>query len=107
MKFVMNKIMSIDKDAQNFRKNIDELLSEKQDELEAEINNLTNRFNEDCKNIKQVIGNEKIMEAQNLAENIKKEKEKELDKINTKYKANKLAIVDEIFNDISDPQEMI
>ena len=98
MKFVMDKIMSIDKDAQNYRKNIDELLSQKQNELEIAINDLTNRFNEECKNIKSVIGNEKIMEAESLAKNIKEEKEEELNKINTKYQANKSVIVDEIFN---------
>jgi len=90
--------MSIDKDAQNYRKNIDELLSQKQNELEIAINDLTNRFNEECKNIKSVIGNEKIMEAESLAKNIKEEKEEELNKINTKYQANKSVIVDEIFN---------
>jgi len=98
LKFVMDKIMSIDKDAQNYRKNIDELLSQKQNELEIAINDLTNRFNEECKNIKSVIGNEKIMEAESLAKNIKEEKEEELNKINTKYQANKSVIVDEIFN---------
>jgi len=98
LKFVMNKIMSIDKDAQNYRKNIDELLNEKQNEFEIVINDLNNRFNQECKNIKQVTGNEKIMEAEHLAENIKEEKEEELNKINIKYQANKSVIVDEIFN---------
>ena len=37
LEFVMNKIMSIDKDAESYRKGIDELLKEKQDELEKTI----------------------------------------------------------------------
>ncbi|MBU3110440.1 hypothetical protein [Clostridium lacusfryxellense] len=98
MKFVMNKIMSIDKDAQNYRKNIDELLSEKQNELENIINDLMARFEEECKNIKRDISNEKILEAENTAKNIRKEKEENLHSINDRYQANKLELVDAVFN---------
>ena len=96
----MNKIMSIDKDAQNYRKNIEELLSEKQNELENIINDLMARFGEECKNIKSDISNEKIMEAEHIAKNIRKEKEEVLNSINIKYQANKLAIVESVFNNI-------
>jgi len=95
--------MSIDKDAENYRKNIDELLSEKQDELENTIKDLMASFEEECKYIKSDIINEKIMEAENIAKSIKKEKEEVLNSINTKYQSNKLAIVEEIFNRVIKP----
>jgi vacuolar-type H+-ATPase subunit H len=94
----MNKIMSIDKDAQNYRKNIDELLIEKQNVLDNIINDLMARFEEECKNIKQDIGNRKMLEAENIANNIRKEKEEELTSINAKYQANKLELVEVVFN---------
>jgi len=97
---VMNKIMSIDKDAESYRKGIDELLKEKEIELEKNILDMKVSFQEETKNIKNTISNEIIKEAENRAKNIIKEKEEELTIINTKYERNKLKIIDEIFNTI-------
>lgn len=94
----MNKIMNIDKDAESYRSGIDELLKEKQDELENIIKDMKICFQEEVKNIKNDISSEKIMEADYKASNIRKEKEEQLDNINTKYQSNKSEIVDEIFN---------
>jgi len=96
----MNKIMSIDKDAESYRKGIDELLKEKEIELEKNILDMKVSFQEETKNIKNTISNEIIKEAENRAKNIIKEKEEELTIINTKYERNKLKIIDEIFNTI-------
>ncbi len=94
----MNKIMNIDKDAESYRSGIDELLKEKQDELENIIKDMKICFQEEAKNIKNDISSEKIIEADYKASNIRKEKEEQLDNINTKYQSNKSEIVDEIFN---------
>ena len=96
----MNKIMSIDKDAESYRKSIDELLKEKQDELENIIKNMNTNFQEECKNIKNDISNEKIIEAEFRARNIRKEKEEQLNNINIKYQSNKSEIVEVVFNTI-------
>lgn len=96
----MNKIMSIDKDAESYRKSIDELLKEKQDELENIIKNMNTSFQEECKNIKNDISNERIVEAEFRAREIRKEKEEQLNNINIKYQSNKLEIVEVVFNTI-------
>ena len=100
LEFVMNKIMSIDKDAESYRKGIDELLKEKQDKLENIIKDMKVSFQEESKNIKNGIGNEKIIEAEYRAKKIREEKEEGLNNINTKYQSNKLKIVNEVFNKI-------
>ncbi|WP_291644135.1 hypothetical protein [Clostridium sp.] len=96
----MNKIMSIDKDAENYRKGIYELLKQKQGELETTIVDMRDAFQEESKNIKNVIANEKLLEAEHKAVNIRKEKEEGLNNINKKYQGNKLELIDEVFNKI-------
>jgi vacuolar-type H+-ATPase subunit H len=100
LEFVINKIMSIDKDAQSYRRAIEELLKQKQDELENEIRNMNTTFQEEAKKIKSSISSEKITEAEHKAMSIRKEKEEQLNSINTKYQSNKLVIVEEVFNRI-------
>jgi hypothetical protein len=92
--------MSIDKDAQSYRSSIDELLKEKQDELESKIQDMKARFQEESKKIKNGISSEKILEAEERAMSIRKEKEEQLNSINIKYQSNKLVIVEEVFNGI-------
>jgi len=96
----MNKIISIDKDAESYRKGIDELLKEKQDELEKTILDMRSSFQEESKNIKSAISNEKIIEAENRAKDIISEKEEGLNNINAKYQINRLQIVELVFNRI-------
>jgi hypothetical protein len=100
LEFVMSKIMSIDKDAESYRGGIDELLKEKQNQLENIIKDMLADFQEETKNIKNYISNEKIIEAEYRARNIRKEKEEQLNSINAKYQSNKLEIVDEVFRRI-------
>jgi predicted patatin/cPLA2 family phospholipase len=100
LEFVMNKIMSIDKDAESYRKGIEELLKEKQNELEKTIVDMRENFQEESKNIKSAIGNEKIIEAENRAKTIIKEKEEGLTEISSKYEINKLQIVEDVYNGI-------
>lgn len=100
LEFVINKIMSIDKDAQSYRSSIDELLKEKQDELESKIQDMKVSFQEESSKIKSSISNEKILAAEQRAMSIRKEKEEQLNNINIKYQSNKLVIVEEVFNEI-------
>jgi len=103
LKFVMNRIMSIDKETQSYRNSIDELLETKQNELDNKIKDMLSIFQEESQNIKNDIGKEKISEAEHKAKNIKKEKEEELNNINTKYQSNKSKIVEGVFNEIINP----
>ena len=96
----MNKIMSIDKDAQDYRNAIEELIKEKEDELENLIKDIHFRFQEESKNIKKDISFEKITEAECKALIIRKEKEEQLNNINAKYQSNKLEIVNEVLDKI-------
>ena len=96
----MNKIMSIDKDAQGYRKAIEELIKEKEEELEKLIKDINIKFQEEAKNIKRDISNEKIKEAEGKALIIRMEKEEQFNYINTKYQSNKLEIVNEVFDKI-------
>jgi hypothetical protein len=100
LEFVMNKIMGIDKDAENYRKGTNELLKEKQDGIETTIKNMRLSFEEQSKNIKSAISNEELIEAGRKAKNIRDEKEEGLNNINTKYQKNKSKIIDEVFNKI-------
>lgn len=96
----MNKIMSIDKDAENYRKGIDELLKEKQDRFETTVKDMRASFQEESKSIKSGIVNEKLSAAENKAKSIRKEKEEGLNNINTKYQSNKSEIIESVFNRI-------
>ena len=100
MKFVMNKIMSIDKDAEKYRKGIEEMLKQKQNELENIIKDMWALFQEESTDIKNDMTNEKIIQAKYMVEDIIKEKEERLNEINTKYQSNKSVIVEAIFNRI-------
>lgn len=100
LEFVINKIMSIDKDAQSYRSSIDELLKQKQDEVESKIQDMKARFQEESNKIKSSISSEKILAAEQRAMSIREEKEEQLNSINIKYQSNKLVIVEEVFNGI-------
>jgi len=99
----MNEIMRIDKDAQRYRKGIEELLKEKQIELDNKLKDMWGLFEEESKNIKNGMSNQKIIESENKAENIKKEKEEGLSNINNIYQRNKLEVIEIVFNKIIKP----
>ena len=100
LEFVINKIMSIDKDAQSYRSSIDELLKQKQDEVESKRQDMKARLQEESNKIKSSISSEKILAAEQRAMSIREEKEEQLNSINIKYQSNKLVIVEEVFNGI-------
>jgi len=100
LEIVINKIMNIEKDAQRYRNSIEQLLKEKQNELENTVLDMKISFQEESKNIKNDITHEKLIEAEQKAYSIKKEKEEKLKNINVIYQSNKSKIVDEVFNKI-------
>ena len=100
VEFVMNKIMNIDKDAKTYRNCIDELLKEKELQLEKTISDIRLDWEKETKAIKDSILEEKLYEAEARAKNIRNEKETQITNIKVKYESNKSKIVEEIFNRI-------
>lgn len=100
MEFVINKIMSIDKDAENYRKNIDELLKEKEKELQEGIKAMQNQWIDEAKGIKESVLKEKLSEAEEKANKIIEEKNELLKNIKAKYVDNKEKIVEDVFSKI-------
>lgn len=99
MEFVINKIMSIDKDAENYRKSIDILLQEKQKYTEK-IDELRNTYQNEIKMLKENILKSKLEEAEERAKEIRKEKELQINQINNKYESSKEKIINEVFEKI-------
>ncbi|MBU5590704.1 hypothetical protein KQI89_02925 [Clostridium sp. MSJ-4] len=100
MDFVVNKVMDIDRDAENYRKKIEELIGDKQRELEKRINYMNLQWEEEGKSIKKTILLTTLNYAEKKAEEIKKEKEEQISVIEEKFFNNKSKIVDEVFSKI-------
>ncbi|WP_238903011.1 hypothetical protein [Clostridium sp. YIM B02506] len=97
MEFVMNKIISIDKDAETYRQGIEKLLIEKEMELEKNINELRQEWTIEEKKIREDIMNEKLGVAEEKAKSISKEKEESIELIKNKYAETSDQIVNEVF----------
>lgn len=100
MEFVLNKIMSIDRDAEKYRKGIDLLLQEKQKDMENKINELKRNWQEEAKTLRENIYKAKLQEAEVRAEEISAEKKVLLNSIKNKYENSKEEIVNEVFSKI-------
>lgn len=100
MEFVLNKIMSIDRDAEKYRKGIDLLLQEKQKDMENKINELKRNWQEEAKTLRENIYKAKLQEAEVRAEEISAEKKVQLNSIKNKYENSKEEIVNEVFSKI-------
>jgi hypothetical protein len=97
LEFVMNKIISIDKDAETYRQGIEKLLIEKEMELEKNINELRQEWAIEEKKIREDIMNEKLGVAEEKAKSISKEKEESIESIKNKYAETSNQIVNEVF----------
>lgn len=97
LEFVMNKIISIDKDAETYRQGIEKLLIEKERELEKNINELRQEWTMEEKKIREDIMNEKLGVAEEKAKSISKEKEESIELIKNKYAETSNQIVNEVF----------
>jgi len=97
LEFVMNKIISIDKDAETYRQGIEKLLIEKELELEKNINELRQEWTIEEKKIREDIMKEKLGVAEEKAKSISKEKEESIELIKNKYAETSDQIVNEVF----------
>lgn len=100
MEFIINKIISIDKDAEVYRQGTEEILKEKETELERSIDKIKDDWLREEKEIKNEIIKEKISKAEEKAKAIAEEKENQLEVIKIKYSQNHESIVNEVFRKI-------
>lgn len=100
MEFVINKIISIDRDAESYRENINELLRERQKDSEKILEIMREQWEEESKVLKESIMKEKLSEAEVKVKGIKKETDRDISLINSKYEKNKNEIINDIFNEI-------
>lgn len=97
LEFVMNKIISIDKDAEAYRQGIEKLLKEKEVELERSINKLREDWIIEEKKIRDAIMKEKLEAAEGKASVISKQKEEEIELIKNKYAQTSNQVINEVF----------
>ncbi|MDF2880936.1 MAG: hypothetical protein K0R54_1493 [Clostridiaceae bacterium] len=84
MEYTIKKIISIDKDAENYRKSLEmRLLSEKKD-LENTLADMRNDSKENLERLKKNVMDKKLNEARNIADKISNEKFIEMENINKK-----------------------
>lgn len=100
MEFVINKIISIDRDAESYRENINELLRERQKDSQKILEIMRDQWQEESKVLKESIMKEKLNEAEERVKAIKKEKDRDVSLINSKYEKNKKEIINDVFNEI-------
>lgn len=86
--------------AENYKKQLDEEFQGKKKELEKTIFQMREEAEAQVNSKKLQIKNEKIERAHALVEEIKKDKEEQLNKINTVYADAKNQIVDEVFKEL-------
>lgn len=100
MEDIIQKVVSIDMQAENYKKQLDEEFQGKKKDLEKTILHMREEAEAQVNSKKSQIKNEKIERAHALVEDIKKDKEEQLDKINSIYAGAKNEIVDKIFKEL-------
>lgn len=100
MEYTLKKIISIDKEAENFRMSKVNELKEKKEELQNEIKKLWADLSEDIETMKKNINIETTNKAYEEIEILKKNKEEEIENLKKKYEQAKQDILEEAFINI-------
>lgn len=100
MQYVINSIINIDKEAERFDKDIEEMIEAKNKELKEQLKKSEEENINIINTIKKNIVNEGIYQAEKKAKEISKEKEMEIDRINSNYIKAKDAIINTVFLNI-------
>lgn len=100
MELTIKKIIDIDKDAESYRKNMDELLLNKRSELEKLLEQMKIDNEESLNIAKKALIERKEEEARANAEVIKEKREEQLKELRQKYLSCKEELVDACFNEI-------
>lgn len=97
MEATIKKILAIDREADEYRKNMEQDLLNRKKELDDYLKTMDKEYTAETEKMKQDIRESKMEEAAKVSEEIKTARSAETDRLNNLYKANKDSIVNEIF----------
>lgn len=97
MELTIKKILAIDKEAEEYRKDMENILTSKKRELEEYLRNFENEYSAETEKMREELTETKICEARRIADEIKSSKLMETEKMSNLYNVHKDCIVDEIF----------
>lgn len=97
MEFTIKKILSIDKEVQEYKKSIEKTLVDKRRELDEYIRTLDKEYNSETERMKEVIIKNSVLEAEKITNEIKLNRQEQVEMISNLYNKNKNSIVNEIF----------
>lgn len=94
----IKRIISIDKEADNFRRINDEILVKKKRELQSEIKKITEENSRFIEAEKKRINEEEMKKAENEIEKLRVNEEEKIQRITTAFNNIKKGIIEETFN---------
>lgn len=105
MEETIKKIIHIDKEAEEYKKNSKKILDQTKRELEKTLLEMDNSFKIKIKNKKNEIIKEKNIQAEQVTKSIEENKNKEIKKLKELYKGKENLIVEEIFKKVISSSE--
>lgn len=96
MEFTIRKIISIDKEAENYRSAMEESLNVKHDQFDNYLRSMKELKETECKNEKIRILEESLKEAEEVVASIDLNKQKNIIEINRKFEMAKLELVNKL-----------
>lgn len=103
----MKKIISIDKDAENYKKNMDELLSKKRKQMETDISSMKEKSERELDLKKKEIFALKVQQADDTVKKVNEESSEMIKKIESVFANEKDIIVNEAFMSIINFREEV
>ncbi|WP_040212626.1 hypothetical protein [Clostridium polynesiense] len=100
MQYVVNSIINIDKEAEKYKNNIQEVVSSRKRELKTYLKSLEQEHEKDIENIRAALINNNIKRAEEKAQKIAEETESLIRELNNNYYSNKDDIISTIFKNI-------
>jgi hypothetical protein len=107
MELTIKRIIDIDKEAENFKKNMDDLLLDKKKELEKALDQMKKDYEETISTEKRSLLQRKVEEAKLNAVALKDERQKQIEKLSENYSACRDKIVSTCFNEIINSYEEV
>ncbi len=100
MEYTIKKIISIDKDAENYRKSLNQRLTNEKKDLENTLADMRNDSKKNLEKLKKEVIEKKLGESDRMAEQIRNEKAIEMENINKKINDIKGKIISDTMNNI-------
>lgn len=100
MEYTIKKIISIDKDAENYRKSREQKLINEKKDLENTLADMRNDSKKNLEKLKKEVMERKLNEAGKMADLIKNEKTMEMENINKKINEIKGRIIGDTLDNI-------